>query len=544
MRQHDLPFVLTVALVLAAIGSAANEASSALTYARENVLYNAEAPIPPQCYTKTDGRKNPCYVCHQSYPRRDERTNLQRDGWLQGEYAFSEVGETNRWSNLFVDRVGRARDITDAAVADYIDEDNYTPFIAALKANDWQGPMPEIAALADGARAFDEHGLALDGSHWVAFNYKPLPSTFWPTNGSTDDVMIRLDAPFRQTDGVESRDVYYANLALLEIAMVDLRETTTPPLDERRVGVDLDGDGMLTTTTRIVRRTNYVGDAAGEPLTHMLYPAGIEFLHTVRYIDVAGDGANYPSRRMKEVRYMRKSQMLSVERLRSAYYFEVKEKNFEKLPQPLDKGVRGMSNRMGWTILGFIEDADGALRQQTREEQFACVGCHKAIGSTIDQTFAFPRKRRGREGWTYVDYARIPDVPNVGETKGEFATYLERVGGGDEFRRNVEVLERWFESHEDGRRVRATIADVAHIGEIVWASRERALELNRAYMSVVREQSYIFGRDIGIEPATNVLEAIDTTIAPLEDEFRYEWDIRLDWTGADNRAEADRLKSH
>ena len=31
-----------------------------------------------------------------------------------------------------------------------------------------------------------------------------------------------------------------------------------------------------------------------------------------------------------------------------------------------------------------------------------------------------------------------------GEIDGEFLTYLERVGGGDEFRQNEEMIERWF----------------------------------------------------------------------------------------------------
>ncbi len=28
-------------------------------------VYNREAVIPPMCYTKTEGKYNPCYVCHQ-----------------------------------------------------------------------------------------------------------------------------------------------------------------------------------------------------------------------------------------------------------------------------------------------------------------------------------------------------------------------------------------------------------------------------------------------------------------------------------------------
>ena len=45
-------------------------------------VYNPEAVIPPQCYTRTEGVFNPCYVCHQDHiPGRENRMNdshLQR----------------------------------------------------------------------------------------------------------------------------------------------------------------------------------------------------------------------------------------------------------------------------------------------------------------------------------------------------------------------------------------------------------------------------------------------------------------------------------
>lgn len=86
----------------------------------------------------------------------------------------------------------------------------------------------------------------------------------------------------------------------------------------------------------------------------------------------------------------------------------------------IDKGRNGLSNHRGWTILGFIEDEHGELRKQSREEQFFCVGCHKSIGSTIDQTFSFPRKVAGADGWGYIDLTDITDVPNIGEEDGEY----------------------------------------------------------------------------------------------------------------------------
>ena len=41
----------------------------ATAYLQHGEVYNPESVIPPQCYTKTDGVNNPCFACHQSYPR-------------------------------------------------------------------------------------------------------------------------------------------------------------------------------------------------------------------------------------------------------------------------------------------------------------------------------------------------------------------------------------------------------------------------------------------------------------------------------------------
>src|SRR5690606_16257761 len=78
-------------------------------------ITNPEAPVPPQCYTRTDGRHNPCYTCHQMYDRSadaEPRMNELDDGGLQGGYLFSEEGLTNHWSNLFVDRQDWLADIS------------------------------------------------------------------------------------------------------------------------------------------------------------------------------------------------------------------------------------------------------------------------------------------------------------------------------------------------------------------------------------------------------------------------------------------------
>jgi hypothetical protein len=511
-------------------GAAANSIqprSLAERYLLENEPYNREAPIPPQCYTRTESRFNPCYTCHQSYD--DKRPNMMNDGFLQGSYAFSDLGVTNHWRNLFEDRRAYIAGISDEEILAYIAEDNYSPLVQWMNSSEWQGAVPAVTNLHLAAEAFDEHGLAKDGSRWVAFNYKPLPSTFWPTNGSTDDVMIRLPDMFSEQAGEFSRDIYFANLSLLEMAITDTQRVTAPPLNEAALDIDLDGDGVFSVAaTEVVRRDYYIGDASHIRLTHMLYPEGTAFLHTVRYLGIAENGRIYNAPRMKEVRYMKKERFREPSSLSSSYYTEAKEKHFGKLPVMSDHRDRGMGNKFGWLVWGFIEDAEGQLRKQHHEEQAFCMGCHKSVGTTIDHTFAFPRKMAGADGWGYIDLRKITDTPNRGDTGGEYANYLERVGGGDEFRQNTEMLERWF--YADGTLNHAKVAQTESIYELIAPSPERALALNKAYHAIVKEQSYIFGRDAVIEPAVNVFRDVEPETQPLHSQHRYQWDIRLDWS--------------
>lgn len=494
-----------------------------------NEIYNPEAVIPPQCYTKTEGQNNPCYACHQSYPRASGRPNTMSDGQLQGNYEFSDVGLTNSWKNLFIDRSEMIAQVSDDEIKAWITQDNYSPFIDKLKQNtDWEGELPAVANLAYPEIAFSKDGTAADGSHWVAFNYKPFPSTFWPTNGSTGDAMIRLPKTFRELNGKYSWDAYFANLALVELSVKDLSVISTPALSEKVLGVDLNGDGLLEEdVTEIVRREHYVGDATEVPLHAMLYPENTEFLHTVRYIGVDEDGAIYNAPRMKEVRYMRKNTFMSKQRLASSYMLEAKEKMFEQLPRTTYLGDKGISNGFGWIINGYIEDEQGELRPQVHQELAFCNGCHKTVGSTFDQTFSFPRKVEGANGWGYINLKAMTDTPTQGEEKGEFLTYFERVGGGDEFRQNTEMLEKWFLAN--GQVNVDKVTSVTNLYELIMPSQRRALDLNKAYKTIVEEQSYIYGRDATIAKARNVLQEVDESQPPLEEAFRFKYDIRLDW---------------
>ncbi|MES9991748.1 MAG: hypothetical protein ABW098_07335 [Candidatus Thiodiazotropha sp.] len=503
--------------------------AGALRPEESGLVYNLEAIVPPQCYTKHEATHNPCMICHQTYTF-GSRPNYMDDKALQAEYSFSEIGVTNHWQNLFEDRSEAVSQISDQEVIDYIYTDNYSTLIEQLQSESWDGPVPKIENLHLGASAFDDQGFALDGSLWVAFNYKPLPSTFWPTNGSTDDVMLRLPAAFREQScngSGYSRDTYIANLAIVEAAIQDLERVSLPEVDENSFCTDLNGDGQLGVINEIIRPDTYVGNAADVSVTPMLYPQGTEFLHTVRYIGLDEDmSINIPAR-MKEVRYMVKQTFFTPAQLLSMYGNEKQEKIDDILPNFISRGDSGLDNGFGWLVLGFIEAADGHLRKQSEEETTFCMGCHTTIGSTIDQTFAFPRKVSGAAGWGYVNLKGMVDAPNVGETEGEILTYLKLVGGGNEFRENDEIIEKWF--NEDGS-VNEEKVLAADVYELLAPSAERALTLNKAYMAIVRDQDFIHGRDANVTPAVNIYNAVDPETAPvLPAERQYDWDIRLAW---------------
>lgn len=490
-------------------------------------VFNEEANIPPQCYTRTQGKFNPCYVCHQD--QIEGRENSMNDSGLQEAYSFSDIGMINHWTNLFEDRSKAVARISDAEILQWIAQDNYGDLANRLQTAGFTGWIPDLENLQLAANAFDEQGFALDGSHWVAFNYKPLPGTFWPTNGSTDDVMIRLPEAFRTgKEGNYSLDVYRANLAIVEANIKSFTEISSLPVDERIIGKDLNHDGQLGIVGEIKVVDRYVGLAESESMETSLYPKNTEFLHTVRYVGIGDDGEIKLSIRMKEVRYMRKWRAFRKEDYSRKYQLEAYEKELGNLPKYRYLGDYGLDNDFGWSIQGFIENIRGDLRPLTFEENKFCMGCHTSIGSTIDKTFGFPRKPDGAGGWGYINLKGMPDVPNLGETKGEILTYLERVGGGGEFRSNPEMFARWF--NKDGTVNVEKVRNAKDVYELIAPSRQRALELNKAYRVIVAEQDFIYGRDATVIPPYNVYDKIDNENSPTLAEDRiFKWDIRLDW---------------
>lgn len=496
----------------------------------ERTITNLEATVPPQCYTKTEGIHNPCYVCHQNYDNRktNYRMNQLDDGGIQGGYLFSDIGVTNHWQNLFKDRGDWIKMISDETILSYINEDNYSALQTRLAQSEWTGFIPDLEDYHLSAAAFDSRGIAKDGSGWVAFNYKPLPSTFWPTNGSTDDVVIRLPERFRTLGGEYNESVYLVNLAILEMNIKSLDSIGVFPVDEAALEVDLDGDLAFSEEVVHIRyRDNYVGDAKDVALLAQQFPQGTQLMHSVRYVGVSAAGEIVVPPRMKELRYMEKTRELTASELASRYDRERKEKMQEELPGFVDHDEQGFANGMGWLVQGFIEDYEGELRPQTFEESLFCMGCHSAIGTTIDQTFSFARKVTGPAGWGYINLKGMRDAASVTQVEGEILQYLKMSGGGNEFRENAEIRQKWF--YPDGS-VKTSQVKNADVYELITPSTERALKLNKSYTRIVRHQSYIYGRDAVINPLQNVLKEVDEAVAPLEPQHRLlNWDLRLNW---------------
>lgn len=466
---------------------------------------NPEASIPPQCYTRTGARSNPCYACHTA----SQDPNGMNDWHLQEEYAFSDEGRVNHWTNLFVDRRPALAAIADEEVLRYVREDNYGPLREALQGRtDFAGYAPDL----DLAAGFGPDGLARDGSMWRTYAYKPFVGAFWPTNGSAGDAFIRLPESFRTgPEGHVSEDIYKLNLAVLEAAVAAPAKLPagfawpTEPLDERVVGVDLDRDGRLGTAS-VLRGlpTHYFGGAARQPVRRGVYPEGTEFLHSVRYLDP--DVPGLVAARMKELRYAKKVDELDRWAIQRAYEEEFDARQEGQLPRWKGSPEVGLLGDFGWQLQGFIEDERGRLRLQTAEEHRFCMGCHNGIGITVDQTFSFPRKLPGARGWKYQDLRGLADVPAVGHAEPEYLTYMRRVGGGDELRANAEMLARFFPGGalDEAEVRRAAPGGDRDLAWLLAPSRERALALDKAYWLLVREQSFTRGRDALLAPAENV----------------------------------------
>ena len=200
----------------------------------------------------------------------------------------------------------------------------------------------------------------------------------------------------------------------------------------------------------------------------------------------------------------------------------------------------GLGNAFGWRVQGFLEDREGRLRLQTEEEHRFCMGCHSTIGVTVDSTFSLARKVPGADGWRWQDVRGLVDRPQAGHAEAEVLEYLRRVGGGDEFRANPEILARFFPGGElaEAEVRRAGVGGDKDLRHLIVPSRERALALDKAYLAVVREQSFTKGRDAVLAPMKNVHERIEgngeTELGKAKRLFA-DSRLQLDWSGGPAR---------
>ncbi len=485
---------------------------------------NPFAYIPPQCWTKTrdafGGVHNPCYTCHVAAPE----PNFARDEDLQLSYDFAESAAQNPWSNLFVDRRPAIAAMPDADILAYVRTDNFHDAAGDIElAGQLERVPPEWDINGDGVWsgyrpdvwfAFDGEGYDRDPrghrTGWRAFAYKPLPGAFWPTNGSADDVAIRLPAPFRErADGKPDDGIYALNLAILE-SLITQADVTIPATDEAPLGVDLDRDGSMGTATRVtfafdprngvdmswVGRAKEELDAGRVHLAALLFPEGTEFVHSVRYLDVDPDGTVKPAPRLKELRYARKSGWRSYTTLMQQAQQEMKEAagNPDEPERFFGDIESGIANGKGWRLQGFIEAVDGSLRPQTYEESLTCVGCHGAIGRGVDSIVSFPRKlSAGAAGDGWYHWSAAQPLGAIGDADGEYARYLRDNGAADEFRANDEAWRRFVDGSGalDDLKVAALQQRIANLTD---PSAERALALDKAYRLIVAEQSFVKGR--------------------------------------------------
>jgi hypothetical protein len=500
-------------------------------------LRNTVAYIPPQCFTKTrgdDGQpKNPCYACHT----RSEAPNYVDDGDLQSTLKLPVPAATNPWTHLLTPPVERAQPTADDAVLAYVRHGNYfdadgriTLARALAKPpvewdgngnKRWDGFTPDVEFRFD-AQGFD-HRPEGAPTGWRAFAYYPFVGTFFPTNGSADDVLIRLDPALRE-DGSGNFDasIYVVNLAIVE-ALITRAAVAIDPVDEVALGVDLDRDGRLGRATRVAfdgkgetTQMQYVGrardlqKAGGFPIAPGLFPLGTEFFHTVRYLDVSSDGVVTMAPRMKEVRYARKALWQTYDQLKAHVDFEARTTAANPLRTHGIDWFResGVSNGQGWYYQGFIESRDGSLRPQSLEESAFCEGCHGGIGATTDGTFAFARKvndaspARGWFHWSQRDLRGIPE-PRRRDGQYEYTLYLREAGAGDELRSNAEVTSRFFDDRGVLRPAEVTALH-ADIARLLLPTAARAIALDRAYLAVVLEQSFDQGRDAVLAASPNV----------------------------------------
>ncbi len=535
------------------------------THITRQTLANPYGHIPAQCYIETaGGTQNPCQYCHtDALAARGFGNNVPQGGLssyigdLTADYAFAALnwpinrqnGSINPWDNtLHPDRLAQAvaeqgENPEDWDMTAWIAQDNWTPAFAQRPGNtsgDW-----DTGAEGNGFRLFpalnpadlpaDPDGFVRDAAGkmtgWRAVNFVPH-GIFTPLTGSVSGIYIRLPERFRvNAAGVEDAGVYAANLDLLSDAIQDRLTEASP--------------------------RHYVGGAATDAVEPGLYPQGTEFAHPLHYVDTDADGRDgrlpgTRAARVKEIRYMYK-----LRRFDPGYGNPALKE--ESAPLYANRAEAWVDNGAGWLLAGWIEDAQGALRPQTPDEMVQCVGCHSGhmpqpetggypdfqsgVGTTIDSTWALPRRLPGADGWREMDMmgyradpaggigaANRPDPVNRALQAGEFAHFLRAVVGvslygdmpasvEDYLRKHITAdqgytadwpeiatgsVDAWLKTHRLRAQLLAELTDKGgHLaadgnlaGVFLYPPRAAALEAARRYRQVVATQRFALGKDV------------------------------------------------
>lgn len=485
---------------------------------------NPYPQIPAQCYTETSrGTQNTCQYCHTNAAYKADLGNNNpqagaepRIGNFQLEYAYAPydsyapLASINHWENTLKPQVLQqvvASLGIDPATWDmqtYIRSDNWQAAFQQrggdLRA--WDAGVQtdfrvfpaldpqDLPAKADGfvRSSVADHGFFQDEQGWItgwrALNFMPY-EIFTPLTGSVSGVYIRLPARFMQdAQGNFDLSIYKINLDLLEQAIQDRLTATSPK--------------------------SYLGKAQSVSVQRGLYPLGTEFAHPLHYVDVQADGSNpnispFPgtrSRRVKEIRYMYKARTWEPSHFRPAEKAE-------------GTGVYGndqqgwVDNGAGWLLAGFIEDKDGALRPQTREEMTQCIACHSGVtrtefptftsgtGNTIDSTWAMARKFSGDLGWQEMNYlayradqaalatavpgqAHQTDPINRSLGIGELRYFLETVVGASLYGDMPASIETWLK--QEVRQLQGYSADWPSLTAADASSFQQAQALRQGLM--------------------------------------------------------------
>lgn len=386
--------------------------------------FNQEPSIPPQCWIETGyGTQNACKYCHNDYLAYIGHGNNFPSSEFQVIYSFPSPN-LNRvlWRNLIypneiVERLkSEGIELPIAEELDYIRTCNWKETFQLARSNGntqwlnkegtpehlWLFPALDPNHLfpydaqnptGNGTHGYiDIEGFIKDQNDmytgWRAINFFPY-AIFTPLSGSVSGIYIRLPFEFQTLNGNFNADIYKQNLDILEKNIKNLSPAS-----------------------------NYVGDAAHIAVKKGFYPKSTEFAHPLHYVDLNADGQmgenidgvvarngkqyEFPgtrSKRVKEIRYMYKWKEVELADIAPD---EDEEEGYATF---IGKEGQGwIDNGAGWILAAFIENRQGKLRPQTTEELAQCLGCHSAVGNTIDAVWSFQRKLPGDKGWAEMNY--------------------------------------------------------------------------------------------------------------------------------------------